>query len=316
MLSKTNSCMYSWLDWNMDLLQLRYFQAVARHEHVSRAAGELRVAQPALSRSIARLETELGVPLFERRGRRVALNRFGAAFLTRVSRALSELDQGRQELADAAGLAQGSVALAAETLRTVTDLTASFLASHPGVSFRLYQSPAPVMSAQLHAGQVDLCLASQPLPGAAVEVRDLLTEEVLLGVPRSHRLARHRRIGVAELAGEAFVTTRAGYWQRALTDQLFAGLGRAPAIACEGDEPYAIRGLISAGVGVGLLPAMARRSPRPPIGWLHLDTGYLNTQACQRTLSIAWRRDGYLSTAARQFRDFAVSHFARQPARD
>jgi DNA-binding transcriptional LysR family regulator len=307
----------------MDLLQLRYFQAVARHEHVSRAAGELRVAQPALSRSIARLEAELGVPLFERHGRRVALNRFGAAFLARVSRALSELDQGRQELHDAAGLARGSVALAAETLRTVTDLTASFLASHPEVSFRLYQSPAPVMSAQLQAGQVDLCLASQPLVGASVEARALLTEEVLLGVPRSHRLAARRRTGVADLAGEAFVTTRPGYWQRALTDQLFAGLGRPPIIACEGDEPYAIRGLISAGVGIGLLPAMARQSTRPPIGWLHLDApshldaqGNLDARGCQRTLSIAWRRDAYLSTAARQFRDFAAGHFARQPALD
>ena len=61
-----------------------------------------------------------------------------------------------------------------ETLRTITDLTASFLASHPGVSFRLYQSPAPEMSAQLQAGQVNLCLASQPLPGPSVEAVHLL----------------------------------------------------------------------------------------------------------------------------------------------
>jgi DNA-binding transcriptional LysR family regulator len=295
----------------MDLLQLRYFQAVARHEHVSRAAGELRVAQPALSRSIARLEAELGVPLFERHGRRVALNRFGIAFLARVTTALSQLDQARQELDDAAGLARGSVALAAETLRTVTDITAGFLASHPDVSFRLYQSPAPVMSAQLQAGQVDLCLASQPLPGASIQAEELVTEEVLLGVPRSHRLAARRRTHVADLAAEPFVTTRPGYWQRALTDQLFAPLGRPPVIACEGDEPYAIRGLVSAGVGIGLLPAMARHTARPPVSWLHLDA-----PGCQRTLRIAWRRDAYLSTAARQFRDFAVSHFTRQPAVD
>lgn len=167
------------------------------------------------------------------------------------------------------------------------------------------------MAAQLQAGQVDLCLASQPLPGASVEARELLTEEVLLGVPRSHRLAARRRTGVADLADEAFVTTRPGYWQRVLTDQLFAGLARPPVIACEGDEPYAIRGLISAGVGIGLLPAMARQSARPPISWLHLDE-----PGCQRTLSLAWRRDAYLSAAARQFRDFAVSHFARRPVPD
>ena len=167
----------------MDLLQLRYFQVVARHQHVSRAAAELRIAQPALSRSIARLEAELGVALFDRRGRRVRLNRFGALFLARVQNALGELDQARQELRDAAGLARGTVAVAVETLRMITQLAAGFLADHPEVSLRLYQSPAPLMSAQLQAGEVDLCLASQPLAGPRLQATEILSEEVLLAVP-------------------------------------------------------------------------------------------------------------------------------------
>ena len=146
MLSKTNMAMYSCSITHkvavVDLLQLRHFQVVARHQHVSRAAAELRVAQPALSRSIARLEAELGVALFDRHGRRVRLNRFGALFLARVQNALGELDQARQELRDAAGLARGTVAVAVETLRMVTELAAGFLADHPEVSLRLYQSPA------------------------------------------------------------------------------------------------------------------------------------------------------------------------------
>ena len=284
----------------MDLLQLRYFQAVARHQHVSRAAAELHVAQPALSRAIARLEAELGVPLFDRRGRRVRLNRFGVMFLARADRALDELDQGQHELRDAAGLAQGTVAVAAETLRTLSGLVAGFLAGHPGVSFRLYQSPAPVMAAQLQAGEVDLCLASQPLPGPALAAAELLSEEVLLAVPPSHALARRTRVTVGELAGESFVTTRPGYWQRALTDRLFTDA----VIVCEGDEPYAIRGLISAGVGIGLMPAMARRlAPDPPVGWLHLDV------PCRRTLSLVWRADAYRPAAARALTDFAAGYF-------
>ena len=289
----------------MDLLQLRYFQAVARHQHVTRAAAELHVAQPALSRSIARLETELGVPLFDRRGRRIQLNRFGAMFLARVGRALGELDQGRHELRDAAGLAQGTVAIAAETLRTASGLVAGFLAGHPDVRFRLYQSPAPVMSAQLQAGEVDLCLASQPLPGPALGSVELLSEEVLLAVPPSHHLARRTHAEVSALAGEPFVTTRPGYWQRALTDQLFVDAGAEPVIVCEGDEPYAIRGLISAGVGIGLMPAMARQlAPDPPVCWLHLDA-----PGCRRTLSLVWRADAYLSAAARALAEFAVGYF-------
>ncbi|MGH3176535.1 MAG: LysR family transcriptional regulator [Streptosporangiaceae bacterium] len=293
----------------MDLLQLRYFQAVARHQHVSRAAAELRVAQPALSRVIARLEAELGVPLFDRRGRRIRLNRFGAMFLARAGRALDELDQGQRELRDAAGLAQGTVAVAAETLRTLSGLLAGFLAGHPGVNFRLFQSPAPAMAARLQAGEVDLCLASQPLPGPALASAELLSEEVLLAVPPSHRLAGRTRVTVSadggELAGEPFVTTRPGYWQRALTDRLFTDA----VIVCEGDEPYAIRGLISAGVGIGLMPAMARRlAPDPPVGWLHLDTPGLDVP-CRRTLSLVWRADAYRPAAARALAEFAAGYF-------
>ena len=293
----------------MDLLQLRYFQAVARHQHVSRAAAELRVAQPALSRAIARLEAELGVPLFDRRGRRVRLNRFGAMFLARADRALDELDQGQHELRDAAGLAQGTVAVAAETLRTLSGLVAGFLAGHPGVRFRLFQSPAPVMAAQLQAGEVDLCLASQPLDGPGFRSVELLSEEVLLAVPPAHHLAGHTRAEAGALAGEPIVTTRPGYWQRALTDRLFAGAGTEPVIVCEGDEPYAIRGLISAGVGIGLMPAMARRlAPDPPVGWLHLDAPYLDAP-CRRTLSLVWRADAYRPAAARALADFATGYF-------
>jgi DNA-binding transcriptional LysR family regulator len=289
----------------VDLLQLRYFQAVARHQHVSRAAAELHVAQPALSRSIARLEAELGVPLFDRQGRRVRLNRFGVLFLGRVGRALGELDQAEQELHDAAGLARGTVAVASETLRTVTGLVASFLAGHPQVSFRLSQSPAPVMSAQLQAGEVDLCVASQPLPGSGLQTYELFSEEVLLAVPPSHRLARQRRTEVSGLAGEPFVTTRPGYWQRTLADRLFADSGTEPVIVCEGEEPYAIRGLISAGVGVGLMPAVARhQAADPPVGWLRLDA-----PGCVRTLSLVWRADAYRSAAARALTEFAPGYF-------
>jgi DNA-binding transcriptional LysR family regulator len=199
------------------------------------------------------------------------------------------------------------VAVAAETLRTITDLTAGFLAGHPDVSFRLYQSSAPAMAAQLQAGEADLCFASQALDAGALESAELFREEVLLCVPPAHRLAGRGRVTIEDLAGEPFVTTRPGYWQRALADQLFASSRHEPpAVACEGDEPYAIRGLISAGVGVGLLPELGRRVPDPPVAWLHLDA-----PGCRRTLSVVWRRDAYLSAAARGFRDFAVSHFRR-----
>ena len=292
----------------MDLLQLRYFQTVARHQHVSRAAEELHVAQPALSRVMARLEAELGVPLFDRRGRRVVLNRFGAAFLNRVTRALGELRQARQELDDATGLTRGSVAVAAETLRILTGLAAEFLAEHPEVSLRLNQCSTPTMADQLRAGEIDLCLASQPLEAPSLRTKELLREDVLLAVPPAHRLARRKQVSIEDLAGEPFVTPRPGYWQRTLADNMFARAVMTLTVACEGDELAAIRGLISAGVGVGLLPAVARQvAAHPPVAWLHL-----KAPECQRTLSVVWRQDTYLSAAARRFLDFTIDHFRRR----
>jgi DNA-binding transcriptional LysR family regulator len=297
----------------VDLLQLRYFQAVARREHVSRAASELHIAQPALSRTIARLEAELKVPLFNRYGRRVVLNRFGAIFLARVSRALGELEEARKELDDAAGLARGNVAVAAETLRLLTDPASRFLQAHPNVSLRLKQSTAPVMSNQLDTGDVDLCIASQHVEGPSVEAIELFTEEVLLAVPPGHPLARCKRVNVEELTGVPFVTPRPGYWPRTLIDRLLSDAGVPLTIACEGDEPAAVRGLISAGVGVGLLPAVARRvAPHPRVAWLRLTA----PGGCKRTLSIVWRRDRYLSAAVKRFREFAVDYFRQRPADD
>jgi DNA-binding transcriptional LysR family regulator len=286
----------------MELLQLRYFQAVARRDHVSRAAADLQVAQPSLSRTIARLEHELGVPLFDRVGRRVRLNRFGAALLTHVDRALRELDDARRELADEAGADAGSVAVAAETLLGVTALLAEFRAAHPRIQFRLYQSTPPAMAAQLASGEVEYCLASQPVAGPGLATAELLTEEVLLAVPAGHRLAGRERVTVAEIAAEPFVITRSGHWQRALLDRLLADAGHVPVVACEGDEPGAIRGLVAAGIGVSLLPLAALAAAVDPrIGWVHLDA-----PAAKRTLRLVWRTDAYRSAAARRFRDFAV----------
>ncbi|MFI6846692.1 LysR substrate-binding domain-containing protein [Kitasatospora sp. NBC_00085] len=290
----------------MDLPALRCFQVVARHEHISRAAEELRVAQPSVSRTIARLEAELGVRLFDRRGRRIHLNDHGAAFLRRVDRALRELDDGKSELADAVQ-GGGRVALATETLLTATDLLAGFRAAHPRIEVRVRQSSVDAMARRLRTREVDLCLASQPLVGPGLVSELLLREDVLLAVPRGHRLAGREEVPVGELDGEPFVTPSRGHWQRALADRLFAAAGVDPVIVCEGDEPGAVVNLVAAGLGVALLPAMARASDvRAPLRWVRLAG-----PDCHRELRLVRDGDAPPSAAAGLFGAFAVRHFRR-----
>ncbi|MFF2023033.1 LysR family transcriptional regulator [Streptomyces sp. NPDC058171] len=289
----------------MDLLQLRYFRTVARYEHMSRAAEELRVAQPSLSRSIARLEGELGSPLFHRHGRRIRLNQYGAMFLRHVDRALSELDDGCRAVREARDTGLGRVSVASETLLTITRLLGSFRDAHPRADVRLFQSNAEEMERQLRVRDVDFCVASQPLTGANLQSIELAREEVLLAVPRGHWLDGRESVTIPEIADQPFVTTRPGHWQRALLDRLFSSEGLAPLVSCEGDEPGASQDMISAGLGIGLIPAISRRigtDAQVPVAWVHLDV-----PDCHRVLTLVWNRDTYLSEAALKFREFTTS---------
>ncbi|WP_246095221.1 LysR family transcriptional regulator [Streptomyces roseicoloratus] len=278
----------------MDLHALRQFVVVARLEHLSRAAGELRVAQPSLSRTIARLEDELGAPLFDRAGR-LRLNDAGRAFLRHVERSLGELDAGRRAVAAITGGGSGSVRLASETFLTLTGPLGAFKRAHPGVEVDLHQMAAEEMASRLRAREVDLCVASQPVPPEDLTAVRLMDEEVWVVAPLGHPLAGRTSVTVAELADEPFVTTRTGHWQRRLLDRLFAGHGLAPAkIVCEGDEPSATAILVAAGLGIGLIPDMARRSAtRVPVAWIAVDS-----PDCRRTLTLLRHADSTPAGAA------------------
>ncbi|MBW4717177.1 LysR family transcriptional regulator [Saccharothrix sp. SC076] len=281
----------------MELNTLRQFLAVARLEHLSRAAEELRVAQPSLSRTIARLEGELGAPLFDRGGR-LRLNDAGRLFRDHVERALGELDAGRRAVAEAAGGGAGVVRLASETFLTLTGPLAAYKRDHPAVEVELHWSPAEDMARRLRARDVDLCVASQPIGADGLGSARLFEEPVGVGAPRDHPLAGRAVVSVDELADEPFVTAREGHWTRRLLDRLFAARGRTPRIVCESDEPSAIADLIGAGLGIGLVPAFARRGPAPsPVEWIAVDS-----PDCRRVVTLYWNADSRPPTAARSMR--------------
>lgn len=139
---------------------------------MTRAAQELHIAQPALSKTIARLEEDLGVLLFDRQNRQIRLNTFGKAFLKKVETALDVLDEGRREIADLAGMERGIVHLATNTLGRITAALGAFRTEHPEVNFRILQTaPASVeeMAALLEKGEVDLCFTAASLNHPGVQ---------------------------------------------------------------------------------------------------------------------------------------------------
>lgn len=281
----------------MDLNALHQFLAVAREEHLSRAAAELRVAQPALSRTIARLEAELGAPLFDRAGR-LRLNDTGRIFRDYVERALGELEAGRRAVAEAAEGGAGSVRLASETFLPLTGPIAAFTAAHPEVDVRLHQMAPSEMEQALRADEVDLCLASQPVSAPRITSEVVHVEQVWLATPPDHPFASRRTVTIEDVAGESFVITRANQWQRRLLDWLFSDRNLEPRIVCEIDEPAATYALVSVGLGLSLFPEIARLSrPEPDVAWVAIDHPH-----CNRTLSLHWASDDRLTPAARLMR--------------
>ena len=293
----------------MDLLALNYFRTVARYEHMTRAAEHLTIAQSSLSQTIARLERELGVPLFERQGRRIRLNRFGEAFLQRVERVFSELEAGQHELNDLAETVQGQITLAFSSIIPFVSLLHDFRELFPQIEFRLSQQSAFMqMLPRLTKGEIDLCfctISSQDdYPGLHWE--PLLTEEIFLVVPSTHPLAKRRSIHLSEVAQESFIALEPGNALRDMMDAYCKQVGFIPKVVFEGNEPSALQELVPAGLGVGFIPAtMWQSAARTGVQRLRI-----KKPVCQRTIGLAWYPQRYYPLAVRRFRQFVIEHFS------
>ncbi|WP_426445737.1 LysR family transcriptional regulator [Paenibacillus sp. S-38] len=287
----------------MELLQLQYFRTVARMEHMTKAAQELRVAQPALSKTIARLEKDVGVPLFDRDGRQIKLNTYGRTFLDKVEAALTLLEEGQKEVADLAGLEYGSIHLAASTVERLSEPLRDFFSLHPNVSMRITQASMGEMADLMEAGGLDLCFTPLPMEGPDWGMVSVLKEDVYLAVPPGHRLAGRASVRLSEAADEPFIGYNEGVHFQHMNDAFFRTAGLAPNYVCRVDEPSAIARLVGSGLGVALVGSCG--APNAPIHLLSIEY-----PVCQRQFHLVWRSKRYLSLAARKFRDFMVEYYA------
>ncbi|MFF6993581.1 LysR substrate-binding domain-containing protein [Streptomyces sp. NPDC008313] len=283
--------------------RLVHFAGAARTEHVTRAALEMGVPQSTLSRALVRLEQDLGVDLFARRGRTVSLTAAGRTFLASVERALAEIERAAEEVRADADPATGKVAfgfLHTMGSETVPGLLRAFRADHPRVRFSLVQDYGEAMIGRLRSGELDLCLTS-PVPDAPDLVGHRLDEQKLrLVVPADHRLASRRRIRLAEAAEESFVTLEPGYGMRRIADDLCREAGFRPRIAFEGEEAETLRGLVAAGLGVALLPPPA--VPRPGVAELTV-----TAPRAVREIGVAWLEGHPDTPPVAAFKTFLLS---------
>lgn len=290
--------------------RLTQFVAVARTEHMTRAAERIGVPQPTLSRAMARLEADLGVALFTRTGRTLRLTPAGRTLLRRAETALAELTAAADELAGDADRTHGRVTLGfLSTLGTeaVPRLLRGFRDAHPGIRIELVQGRHEMLLDRLRQGVADLALTS-PLPDEpGLTSVALADEELRLAVPSGHRLdpgaGPDRALDLAEAADEPFVGFAPGYGLRGTVEAWCRQAGFAPRVAFEGGDAATLRGLVGAGLGVALLP----RAPEVP-GVVQRP---VRTPRTVRTLGMVHPRDDRPTAPVRALREFVTARAPR-----
>jgi LysR family transcriptional regulator, transcription activator of glutamate synthase operon len=287
----------------MELRHMRYFEAVARHSHVTRAAAELHIAQPALSKQISQLEQELGVALFDRVGRNVRLTEAGEALLPHARAVMAQVEAARAEMAERIGLSKGRATVGTPPTagtQLLPPVLAAFNKRYPGIELRLHEAGVQTLLDLLETGLTDVAVVTLPVEDGNLTVVPLFTEEMVVAVWMGHHLAHCSEVAFSDLRHEPWVLSPENY---ELRDAMLGACQAAnfkPRVVLDGGETDTLLRFVAAGIGIALVPRLAVQ------GTSDICTLRVTDQHLQRSLGIVWRGDRVASPAARALREFLV----------
>ena len=287
----------------MDLLQLKYFQEVAKHEHLTKASQKLNVSQPALSKMIAKLEQSLGYQLFDRTGRQIRLNKFGKAYLQTVENIFQELNKGDKELAYLADKQKELISVAVTIPLILPELLGGFLEKYPKTRFRQYHAFSERMRNQLETGVIDVGIATVPFEDDDIEWYPVFQEEILLAVPLSHPLAERKSIYLKEVENDPFIVMPAGYGFRDMTESFCASAGFYPNFAFEGDETGVTFELVEKGLGIAFSPTVIK-SQR--VASLNIAELHVIEPKCYRSVGLVWHKNRSQTEVVKEFIAYTI----------
>ncbi len=284
----------AWLDLN----KLRLFAAVAERESFSRAAEELNISQPSLSVHIRDLERHYGVPLFERRGRGVAVTVAGRLVHSYARRILALAGESEEAVDDLQGVRLGELRLGASTTigeYLLPDILGDFQRVYPGVRISVAIANTLNVLDLLRHGELHLGLIGESVEDPELELDPFLEDRLVLTVPPAHRLAG-AEVPAEEISRERWISREPGSATRDVTEQALGALGVSAEVSLELGGTEAVKRAVAAGLGVAFISACAARH--------EVETGRLATARVigldvRRQFHIA-RRKGRRLTAAEQ----------------
>jgi DNA-binding transcriptional LysR family regulator len=291
----------------VELRQLRSFVAVAEELHFRRAADRLHLAQPSVSQQVRTLEDELGVRLFDRDRRGVALTAAGATLLEDARDLLARSARAAERAREVGAGSRGRLRLS--LTRSLTgglagEIVEAFRERYPEVSLELSVGYTSLHAEQLRHGLIDVAFVRPPLLDAALEEHELAREPLVCVLPTGHRLARRRVVARDDLLGEPLVfwprEHGPGPWEQMLG--AVYGDGRRPAVARTEPEEERLVSAVAEGAGVSFIMLERSRTLRIP------GAVFRRFGAPEPTVGIAlaWRRGAALPVMDR-LREVAVA---------
>jgi DNA-binding transcriptional LysR family regulator len=284
----------------MELRQLAYFVAVVDEAHFTRAAERLRIAQPAISQQIRRLESELGERLLHRDRRTVTLTPAGEAFLPHARAALAQVGHGQQAVAALRGLVTGHLRVGLVMPlpdRRVIRAIGAFGRKYPGIGLTLVEDETDALLDGLAAGDLQAAfigLGPGQDPPAGLEAILAAREPAVLAVHSRHPLAGRKSVRLSVIRDEPVVTLTRASRLRSILETACGQAGFAPRIVAETSDLSVVVQLVAEGIGVALMPRSGREDVNDVVAIP------VTHPAIDRRIILVWRPDA-TPPAARAF---------------
>ncbi|HVF51118.1 MAG TPA: LysR family transcriptional regulator [Pyrinomonadaceae bacterium] len=294
----------------MEIRQLRAFAAIAETHTFTAAGARVHVTQAAISMQIRQLEKEVGSPLFIRTPRRVVLTDAGERLLLRARVILREHDAALSELAELAGaehgrLRVGSASAMVSSLR-LPRILKELSEQHPQGEISVVSGTSETLVKQILSGELDVAFISLPVEVRGIETELLSRDELIAIASPRHPLAQQRVVSAFTLAGEKLILGERGGNTRRMIDEFFAEAGLKPNVAMELSRQAAIRRMVEAGMGVGIVP---RQSAREEIDAGRLVEWWIEGVSINWELGLARLNGGYDSPIRQTFTRLCRQHF-------
>jgi LysR family hydrogen peroxide-inducible transcriptional activator len=282
---------------------LNYVMTLANEKNFTKAARKLHLAQPSLSYQITKLETELGIQLFNREHTQVLPTYAGKVFISHAIQIIDQFQQLRNEIIDVAEMKKGQLiigSLASTGAHLLPKTISEYKKQFPGIELVLIEDSSDNLQVMISRGQVEIAMISMPISNEELEVETILEEDILLAVPPHHWLSNHDEVDLRDCRDEAFILIKNGNNFRVHSYDLCIQSGFEPKIVFESVNINTCQSLVTAGVGITFVPRMFvnefKLSDKPI--YLPIKESSIKPK---RKIVIMYKNNRYLSKAARSF---------------